>query len=207
MASLKREIGFASLLLISINAVMGTGLFFQPAIAARIAGLASLFSWIFIGLVALLMAHYLACLAAMFPRAGGIYEYVKQAFSQREAFLAGWSAWIVANITIAMLIVGSLMYVMPNTSQLVRLLVAFSFVALFSLVSYFGIKQSTKLMLFFGIVTLIAIFFVVAINLPFVDFSLTRSLFSTPFSRVFLAMFFSGKFFWLGNPNVPCRRN
>ncbi len=190
MASLKREIGFAALLLISINAVMGTGLFFQPAIAARIAGLASLFSWIFIGIVALLMAHYLACLAGMFPRAGGIYEYVKQAFSQREAFLAGWSAWIVANITIAMLIVGSLMYVMPNASQLVRLLTAFSFVALFSVVSYFGIRQSTKLMLFFGIITLTAIFFVVVINLPSVDFSQVRNIFSTSFSRIFLAMFF-----------------
>ena len=107
---LKRSIGKKALLFITINAILGTGIFFLPAIGAQYAGAASLLSWGAMGVFALFISLYFAELVSMFPKSGGVYEFVKNAFGEFHSFIIGWIAWIVANITIAMLVVGSLIY-------------------------------------------------------------------------------------------------
>ena len=94
MTELKKSISFSVLVLLAINAIIGTGIFFVPGIAARIAGPASIISWILVGILALLVAACFAELVSMFPKAGGVYEYTKQAFGEFGGFMVGWIAWI-----------------------------------------------------------------------------------------------------------------
>ena len=53
MTELKRTIGFKSLLFIVINSIMGTGIFFLPALSAKVGGPSSIISWGVMSLVAI----------------------------------------------------------------------------------------------------------------------------------------------------------
>src|SRR3989338_8366032 len=101
---LKKGIGYKTLLLLTLNAILGTGIFFLPALGARIAGPASVISWVIMSFIAVMTSTYFAELISMFPRSGGAYEFTKRAYGQAHSFIVGWTSWIVANVTIAMLI-------------------------------------------------------------------------------------------------------
>src|SRR3989344_3356416 len=99
---LKQYIGKKTLLVLTLNAILGTGIFFLPAVGAAYSGTSSLISWAIMSLVAVMISLYFAELVSMFPRAGGAYEFVKQSFGRSPAFVFGWLSWVVANITISM---------------------------------------------------------------------------------------------------------
>jgi APA family basic amino acid/polyamine antiporter len=76
-----------------IGAVVGSGIFMTPGIIAG--GLASpgllLAVWLAGGLVTLCGALSFAELGAMYPRAGGQYIYLREAYGPGAAFLFGWA--------------------------------------------------------------------------------------------------------------------
>ncbi|MCX6815719.1 MAG: amino acid permease, partial [Candidatus Aenigmarchaeota archaeon] len=158
---LKKTIDKKSLFLLTANAILGTGIFFLPALGAAYAGSASILSWLIMSFVAIFIAVYFGELIAMFPKSGGVYEYAKQAFGDFPAFLCGWVAWIVANITISMLIVGSLVYLFPNETLLFKIVLAIIFVLGFNFVSYRGIEVSIKMLVIFGVMTIIGLLAVI----------------------------------------------
>jgi amino acid efflux transporter len=86
MASMNTAQGAA----VSIGAVLGTGVIALPALAAQVAGPASLLAWA--GLVALSvpLAVTFATLGARYPDAGGVSTYVRRAFGGRAAAACGW---------------------------------------------------------------------------------------------------------------------
>ena len=51
MAGLKKVLGFPAILLITINSIMGTGIFFLPAVGAGAAGPASIISWLILSII------------------------------------------------------------------------------------------------------------------------------------------------------------
>ncbi|MFT4295518.1 MAG: APC family permease [Micropruina sp.] len=75
---------------LSIGAVLGTGVLTLPALAAAIAGPASLLSWLALILLSLPMAGTFAALGARYPDAGGVSTYVRRAFGGRAAAMVGW---------------------------------------------------------------------------------------------------------------------
>jgi basic amino acid/polyamine antiporter, APA family len=90
---LKRQIGLWSAIAIVIGTTIGSGIFRSPAgIADRLPGpLPLAIIWVAGGLFALCGALSLAELASAFPRTGGIYAYIKEAFGRLPAFLFGWA--------------------------------------------------------------------------------------------------------------------
>ncbi|MDP6845838.1 MAG: amino acid permease, partial [Candidatus Nanoarchaeia archaeon] len=144
MTELKKSISFSVLILLAINAIIGTGIFFVPGIAAAIAGPASIVSWVAVAIIAMFVAACFAELVGMFPKAGGVYEYTKQAFGEFGGFMVGWIAWIVANVTIAMLSIGCLEYlaVFIDMSHITKTIIALFIVALVNFVSFRGIDLS-----------------------------------------------------------------
>jgi amino acid transporter/precorrin-6B methylase 2 len=161
MSKLKREVGFFELLFLSVNAIMGTGIFFLPAVAAGIAGPASLLAWVGMSAIAVLISAYFAELISIFPKAGGIYEYTKHAFGRFVSFLIGWTGWIIANITIAMLLVGSVEYLAPQLEIVWKISLAIAMALLFNYMCYRGIKISTIVLSGFAIATLASLLIVI----------------------------------------------
>src|SRR3989338_2367873 len=97
---LKQSIGKKTLLMLTLNAILGTGIFFLPALGAAYSGTSSIISWGVMSIIAIMISLYFAELVSMFPKAGGAYEFVKHAFGKTTGFVFGWLSWIVANITI-----------------------------------------------------------------------------------------------------------
>jgi APA family basic amino acid/polyamine antiporter len=94
---LVRRLGAWDGALITIGSVLGTGIFITTGDMARVLPSPALIllAWVTGGLVTLAGALTLAELGAMFPRAGGQYQYLKEAYGPLWGFLFGWTCFFV----------------------------------------------------------------------------------------------------------------
>jgi APA family basic amino acid/polyamine antiporter len=90
---LPRRLGVWSAAAILIGSTIGSGIFRVPSsVAEQAGGLGPIFAlWAVGALVALAGALTLAELAAMYPRPGGLYVYLREAYGPLPAFLFGWT--------------------------------------------------------------------------------------------------------------------
>ena len=73
-----------------VGAVLGTGVIALPALAADVAGPASLLAWLALVILSIPLAATFAALGALYPDAGGVSTYVRKAFGPRAAGIVGW---------------------------------------------------------------------------------------------------------------------
>lgn len=90
---LPRRLGTFSAASVVVGLIIGSGIYRVPAPVAAAAGSAGGVAalWALGGLVTLAMALSLAELAAAYPRAGGVYVFLREAYGPRVAFLFGWT--------------------------------------------------------------------------------------------------------------------
>jgi basic amino acid/polyamine antiporter, APA family len=93
---LERRLGPLDAAAIIVSNVIGAGILFTPPEIARSvpSGLAFLGVWLAGGLLAFAGAMAYAELAALRPRAGGEYVYLRDAFGPLAAFLTGWTSFV-----------------------------------------------------------------------------------------------------------------
>ena len=80
-----------------VGSTIGSGIFRTPAvIAGRVPEPGPMLAvWVIGGLLALCGALTYAELAAMYPRSGGVYVYVREGFGRLPAFLFGWTELVL----------------------------------------------------------------------------------------------------------------
>lgn len=196
MGGLKKVLGFPAILLITINSIMGTGIYFLPAVGAAKAGPASIISWLIMSIVAIYIGMCFAELSSMFPKAGGVYEYSKHAYGRFPSFLVGWITLIIGNITIAMLIVGAIEYLLPYPLPVQKIGLSLLFIFVFNFIAFKGMRVSAFMLMTFAILTLI-----IAWSLIFSGFARFNAgnffpFFVFPVSTIFLAIFFIAETFF-----------
>ena len=100
--TLARELGVWSAIAIVVGSMIGSGIFRVPSATAAQVGTpgAMMLVWVAGGIVALCGALTVAELAALYPRAGGIYVYLNQAYGPLPAFLVGWLFLVLAPASI-----------------------------------------------------------------------------------------------------------
>ena len=113
---LRRELGVSDLILLSIGAVIGAGIFSSIGTAAAGevlptgevirygAGPALTLSFVLLGLVCALCALAYAELASMIPQAGSAYTYTYATLGELVAWIVGWNLlleYAVGNIAVA----------------------------------------------------------------------------------------------------------
>ena len=93
---LERRLGpFDAAAIIVSNVIGGGILFTPPQVAAAVPGaLLFLSTWVAGGVLAFAGAMAYAELAALRPRAGGEYVYLREAFGRLAAFLTGWTSFV-----------------------------------------------------------------------------------------------------------------
>src|SRR5215831_570357 len=115
----KEEVGFVRAIglfdgtMIVVGSMIGSGIFIVAADIARQTGSAAglLFAWIITGLLTISAALSYGELAALFPRAGGQYIYLREAYSPLWGFLYGWTLFLVIQTgTIAAVAIGFARY-------------------------------------------------------------------------------------------------
>src|SRR6195952_4598333 len=100
----KPSLGLLDATMIVAGSMIGSGIFIVTADISRNVGSAGwlIFFWVITGLMTLLAAISYGELSAMFPKAGGQYVYLKEAFNPLIGFLYGWSFFaVIQTATIA----------------------------------------------------------------------------------------------------------
>src|SRR6476661_7447529 len=94
---MKRELGLLDATLLVAGSMIGSGIFIVAADMTRNVGSAGwlIAVWLITGLMTLIAAVSYGELSAMFPKAGGQYVYLKEAYSPFIGFLYGWSFFAV----------------------------------------------------------------------------------------------------------------
>jgi len=77
---LKKGITWVKGSALTIGAVLGSGILALPAIAAQMAGPASMLSWFLMGLFSFPMVIAIGMMSSQFPNSGGMAAYARQAF-------------------------------------------------------------------------------------------------------------------------------
>src|SRR5882724_3028329 len=110
---LVRGLGLLDSTMLVAGSMIGSGIFIVSSIIARQVGSPGwlLVVWIVTGVLTLMAALSYGELAAMMPKAGGQYVYLREAFSPLWGFLYGWTLFLVIQTgTIAAVAVGFARY-------------------------------------------------------------------------------------------------
>jgi APA family basic amino acid/polyamine antiporter len=111
---LVRGLGLMDSTMLVAGSMIGSGIFIVSADIARQVGAPGwlLVVWLITGLLTMMAALSYGELAAMMPRAGGQYVYLREAYSPLWGFLYGWTLFLVIQTgTIAAVAVGFARYV------------------------------------------------------------------------------------------------
>ncbi len=94
---LARELRLGDAVFLVVSSVVGSGIFLTPGRIAELLPHPGLFlaAWVVGGLLSLGGALANAELGAMYPRAGGDYVYLREAFHPVAGFLVGWLTFFV----------------------------------------------------------------------------------------------------------------
>ena len=175
-----RPIGLVRATAMVVWIIIGASIFVQPSEITRqvpsVGGMLAV--WLVCGVLTLFGALICARLAAAFPRTGGVYVFLNEAYSPALGFLWGWAMFwsmhsgIVAAIAV---VVGRYAgFFVPVDERAV----AVGAIAAFSLINYIGVRQGSAVQTFFtivkvvGIVLLLILVIAAAPSIPFRDFIL-----------------------------------
>jgi basic amino acid/polyamine antiporter, APA family len=94
---LQRGLGLLDATMIVVGSMIGSGIFITSAESARLAGAPGwlLVAWALAGLLTITGALCCAELAAMMPKAGGQYVFLREAYGPSIGFLFGWTLFLV----------------------------------------------------------------------------------------------------------------
>jgi APA family basic amino acid/polyamine antiporter len=93
----KRELGLMDGTMLVVGSMIGSGIFIVSSDMVRQLGSAGwlIAMWVLTGTITVIAAVSYGELSAMFPKAGGQYIYIKEAYGKLVGFLYGWSFFAV----------------------------------------------------------------------------------------------------------------
>lgn len=102
----RKLFGYGSIILLGINAIIGSGIFLLPGKAYALEGINSLWIYGIDTVLALILALVFAEAASRFDKTGGPYIYAKEAFGDFVGFEVGFLKWAVGIVAWATIAVG-----------------------------------------------------------------------------------------------------
>jgi APA family basic amino acid/polyamine antiporter len=155
------------LVAVTINGIIGAGIFGLPASVYKLIGTYSLIAFVVCGLVVTLIILFFAEVGSRFEETGGPYLYAREAFGPTVAFEVGWLIWLARITAFAAncnLMVSYLGFFWPAaTSPIPRIIVIVLVVLALASINIVGVRQATIASNFFTIGKLIPmLIFIVA---------------------------------------------
>ncbi len=153
-----------------VGTIIGASIFVQPAeVTGRVPSVeGALLVWLVAGALTFLGCVVTAELAALNPQSGGVYVFLRDAFSPLIGFLWGWAMfWTMHSgilAAIAVVFARYMSWFVPLGADGIRLLAISAILAL-SWVNYLGVRQGSALQTAFTVVKVGAVVAMVAIGL------------------------------------------
>jgi amino acid transporter len=172
-AGLVRGIRRWDLVAITINGIIGAGIFGLPSKVFSLIGSYSLLAFVACALVVTLIILCFAEVGSRFDETGGPYLYAREAFGPTIAFEVGWLIWLArltafaANCNLLIIYLG---YFWPGaTTSLWRAAVVAAVVVLLTTINILGVRQAAIVSDFFTIGKLIPMLIFIAAGLFFLN--------------------------------------
>ena len=108
---LTRSVGFYGLMFVSLGSIIGSGWLLGALNAAKVAGPASVLSWMLAAFMLSLLALAYAELGATYPVAGGSGRFPYYSHGPIAGFMAGWAAWLQAVFIAPIEVLAAITYV------------------------------------------------------------------------------------------------
>lgn len=148
--------GLKEIIALTINGIIGAGIFAMPATISGILGPASPIAFIGAGLFAAIIVLCFAELGGLYDRTGGAYLYASEAFGGSFAFLVGWMYFLARITSVAALsnaLAGFVGYFFELHTP-IRELMLVGIISALGLINYIGIRSSSRIINFLTIVKL-----------------------------------------------------
>jgi amino acid transporter len=163
---LHRRFSSFTLLMLSINGMIGSAWLFAPLYAAKVAGPSSLIAWVLGGLITIVIALTFAEISVLMPIAGGTAQIPQLTHGTLTSFVLSWTAWL-SSVTIPPIEVQAvlqyastyfpaLVYFSNNTPVLSSLGLFFAvllmiFLSLINVLSFKGLVRFNFVLIFFKV--------------------------------------------------------
>jgi len=191
---LVRGISRWDMVAITINSIIGAGIFGLPSKAAALIGANSLFAFIACAFVVALIVLCFAEVSSRFTETGGPFLYAKEAFGSVVGFEVGWLFWLVritAFATNCNLLVNYLGFA---NNQFARILTIILVVLALSAINLVGVKTSARTTNFFTVGKLIPLLVFALVGLFFINpqnLTFTTEIDSATFAQTVLVLIYA----------------
>jgi APA family basic amino acid/polyamine antiporter len=161
---LLRRLGVRDAALIVMGGIVGSGIFVNPSVVARLVHtpLLIMLAWSIGGVIAIVGAGVFAELAARRPYDGGVYAYLRDAYHPIVAFCYGWTLLLVSQSGGAAASAVTFAIYLPKITgtaltSVQLTVVAVAVLAVFTIVNCFGVRESATMQNGFMIAKIAAI--------------------------------------------------
>ncbi len=172
-ADLVRGIRRWDLVALTINGIIGAGIFGLPSKVYALIGTYSLIAFVACALVVALIILCFAEVSSRFEETGGPYLYAREAFQPAVAFEIGWLIWLARVTAFAAncnLLINYLSFFWtPATTPVWRASIIVLVVVMLALINFVGIRQAAIVSNLFTVGKLVPIIIFIAAGLFFLN--------------------------------------
>lgn len=166
--TLRRDLGLFSATMAGIGIIIGAGIYALIGVAAGQAGNSVWLAFAISAIVAAFTGLSYAELSSRFPKDAGEYIYVGKAFGNRLAFLTGYLVIASGVISAAAVALGFSSYFSALFKlELALPIIAIAVLAIFTLINFWGIKQSANFNIVFTILEVLGLVIIIALGFKF----------------------------------------
>lgn len=159
MTELQRNLGLSAVFTVSLGAMIGSGIFVLPGLAAEAAGPAAVLAYLIAGVVVVPAAVSQSELATAMPKSGGAYFFIDRAMGPLVGTVAGFGVWFALVFKSAFALVGLGGY-LQYFADLPTVTVAAALALALCAVNMAGVKQSGgfQTVVVFGVLAVLGLF-------------------------------------------------
>ena len=173
--ALRRAVGRWQLFGLSINDVVGSGIYLLPAAAAALLGPASLWGILLAGLAVSLLVLCYAQAASYFDQPGGSYLYAREAFGPLVGFEVGWMLVLTRVASAAALSNGlaeAVTHFWPGAaSGTVRIAIVAGSIAFLVGINLIGVRAAARTGVLLAVAKVLPLLMFIGIGAMYVDLS------------------------------------
>jgi APA family basic amino acid/polyamine antiporter len=156
-----------------VGTIIGASIFVQPSLVSGAvpSTIGVLLVWTCAGALTLIGALITAELSSAYPRTGGVYVFLREAYSPALAYLWGWAMFwsmhsgiIAAIATVFARYLGHFVELGDNGTRAV----AVGAIVMLSAVNFFGVRHGSAVQTFFTAIKLLAVLLIVVLGIAFV---------------------------------------
>ncbi|MDH5491437.1 MAG: amino acid permease [Myxococcales bacterium] len=156
MRSLERGLGLGAVVAICLVAMLGSGLFVLPALAASLTGSSVWLAYLCAAILVLPAALSKAELATAMPTSGGVYVFIDRTFGPLAGTVAGLGIWLSVLLKSAFVLVGVGAY-LSLVHDLPIVPVALAILAALVALNLLGVRKVGKAQVAVGLLALVAL--------------------------------------------------